>query len=157
MALQFHAPSLCVLLVYIMVLLHSCSTRVGRSIHQTVFCSAVYCWEQAQSLVKFWVMWCPFWQSAWIQMLMWKWDCSMLNYCLYCTCTCLLSWWSCTCILPMDTSFITALMRLLLDIPSSVESKRCFSTFAGHIVTDVIVPNLVWKGGRYTCTILGIC
>lgn len=54
--------------------------------------------------------------------------------------------------LPVDTSFITALMRLLLDAPSSVESKLRFSTFAGHIVTDVIVPNLVWKGGRYTCT-----
>jgi hypothetical protein len=51
-----------------------------------------------------------------------------------------------------DSSFITALMRLLLNAPSSVESQRRFSTFAGHIVTDVIVPNLVWKGGRYACT-----
>ena len=51
-----------------------------------------------------------------------------------------------------DASFITALMRLLLDAPSSVESQRHISTFAGLIVTDVIVPNLVWKGGRYVCT-----
>ena len=52
--------------------------------------------------------------------------------------------------LSLDASFITALMRLLLDAPSSVESQQHFPTFAGHIVTDVIVPNLVWKGGRYT-------
>ncbi len=50
--------------------------------------------------------------------------------------------------LSVDASFITALMRLLLNVPSSVESQQCFSTFASHIVTDVIVPNLVWKGGR---------
>ena len=50
--------------------------------------------------------------------------------------------------LSIAASFITALMRLLLDAPSSVESQQNFSTFAGHIVTDVIVPNLVWKGGR---------
>lgn len=54
--------------------------------------------------------------------------------------------------LSTDASFITALMRLLLDAPSSVESQRHFSTFADLIVTDVIVPNLVWKGGRYVCT-----
>ena len=61
--------------------------------------------------------------------------------------------------LSIHASFITALMRLLLDAPSSVESQQHFSTFVGHIVTDVIVPNLVWKGGRYahvcTCIMLG--
>ena len=71
-----------------------CGTRVGQSIHRTVFCSAVSCQEQAQSLVKFWMMWCLSWQHAWIQMLMQKWDYSMFNY--LCD-TCLFHWWSCTC------------------------------------------------------------
>lgn len=52
--------------------------------------------------------------------------------------------------LSIDASFITALMRLLLDAPSSAESQRNFSAFAGCIVADVTIPNLVWKGGRYT-------
>ena len=59
--------------------------------------------------------------------------------------------------LSLDVSFITSLIRILLDVPSSVDSQQQFATFAGRIVTDIVVPNSVWKGGRYgTCTLAKI-
>ena len=45
-------------------------------------------------------------------------------------------------------SFITLLIRLLLDAPNTLDSQQCFAPFAGRVVTDIAVPNLVWRAGR---------
>ena len=45
-------------------------------------------------------------------------------------------------------SFITLLIRLLLDAPSTVDSQQLFSQFASRVVSDIVLPNSIWRGGR---------
>ena len=45
-------------------------------------------------------------------------------------------------------SFITLLVRLLLNTSSTFDSEHTFSRFASSMVDDILVPNLVWKAGR---------
>ncbi len=47
-----------------------------------------------------------------------------------------------------SNSFITLLIRLLMEASSTVNSQGQFSQFASAVVTDIVVPNCVWKGGR---------
>ena len=45
-------------------------------------------------------------------------------------------------------SFITLLIRLLLDAPTTVNSQHQFSAFAGRVLSEIVLPNTVWRGGR---------
>ena len=49
----------------------------------------------------------------------------------------------------LSFSFISLLMRLLLDAPTTVDSQNQFVQFAGRMISEIIIPNIVWRGGRY--------
>jgi len=46
------------------------------------------------------------------------------------------------------SSFVTLLIRLLLDLPTTLNSQNMFCKFASIVVQDILLPNLVWKAGR---------
>ena len=45
-------------------------------------------------------------------------------------------------------SFITLLIRLLVDAPATVDSQHKFSVFASRVLSDILIPNCVWRAGR---------
>ncbi|XP_064394922.1 dynein axonemal assembly factor 5-like [Halichondria panicea] len=53
----------------------------------------------------------------------------------------------------MRLHFITLLIRLLMEASSSMNSQDQFNQFASAVVTDIIIPNCVWKGGRTAAAI----
>lgn len=57
----------------------------------------------------------------------------------------------------MFYSFITLLIRLLVDAPTTVDSQHNFSDFAGRVLCDIVIPNTVWRGGRYVRRSVRMC
>lgn len=53
----------------------------------------------------------------------------------------------------MKLQFITILIRLLMDASSTVDSQKHFSAFAVCVLTQIILPNCVWKAGRTSSAI----
>ncbi len=45
-------------------------------------------------------------------------------------------------------SFISLLIRLLLELSATLNSQNTFSKFASSVVIEILLPNLVWKAGR---------
>ena len=45
-------------------------------------------------------------------------------------------------------SFITLLIRLLVDAPSTIDSKHQFTSFGNRVLSDILIPNCVWRAGR---------
>ncbi|XP_030201479.1 dynein assembly factor 5, axonemal [Gadus morhua] len=48
----------------------------------------------------------------------------------------------------MRLSIFTMLAKLLLDVGSNLDSQGCFGAAAEGFLCEVLLPNLVWQGGR---------
>jgi dynein assembly factor 5 len=53
----------------------------------------------------------------------------------------------------MRLHFITLLIRLLVEAPATLDSQHQFTAFASRVLSEILIPNCVWRAGRTAAAI----